>query len=120
MGKQVTFDPFSDLPPNADDWFNGGTWELTKGDDFNIAPETMRTKVRDRWHRKYGELNVAIDGPHVYIRHQPGYASSGAGDSSRDVLEIAAGLISSYGDSELADRVLECLVRMDDTQYLAQ
>jgi len=70
MAKRLNHDPFTDLKNMSyGQLFDGSTWSLAKGEDFDLAPSTVVAKIRDAWHREYGELQIKADGDTVYVRH---------------------------------------------------
>jgi len=51
-----------------DDLFDGETYLLNSQDgDFNCAPSTAATLIRDEFRRRYGHLTVRADGADVTV-----------------------------------------------------
>jgi hypothetical protein len=51
-----------------DQAFNGKTWEIRRGHDFEQASSTIAAKLREEHARRFGRLDVVIDGDRVYVR----------------------------------------------------
>lgn len=70
MAKKLDYDPFGELESvSYGQLFDGSTWALLKGEDFQLATSTIAQKVREAWHRQFGELQIKIEGDFVYVRH---------------------------------------------------
>lgn len=51
-----------------DQVFDGSTWELARGHDFDLAASTLAAKLREEHARRFGRLDVIVEGEHVYVR----------------------------------------------------
>lgn len=51
--------------------FDGRTWELRKGEDFDQAASTVVGKLRDEHARRFGQLEIRTDGDSVFMKHEP-------------------------------------------------
>jgi hypothetical protein len=70
MAKKVDYDPFGELESvSYSQLFDGSTWALMKGDDYQLATSTIVTKIREAHERQFGELRLKVDGDIVYVRH---------------------------------------------------
>jgi len=73
MARNPDRDPFGPWM-NGFTWdmaFDGRTWELCKGEDFDNAPGTVVGKVRDEAAKRFGRLDVHVDGDRVFVRYTP-------------------------------------------------
>lgn len=55
-----------------DQAFDGSTWELVKGEDFDKAPSTVAESLREEFQRRYGRLLVKVEGDRVTVRRTTG------------------------------------------------
>lgn len=55
-----------------DQAFDGGTWEIVKGEDFDLAPSTVVAALREECERRYGRLLVKVEAETVTVRRVPG------------------------------------------------
>lgn len=70
MAEKVTRDPF-------DPWingfsyeqaFDGSTWKITRAEDFDQSPSTVAAKLRAEFERRYGALDLRVDGDSIHLR----------------------------------------------------
>ncbi|MPZ66202.1 MAG: hypothetical protein GEU83_12035 [Pseudonocardiaceae bacterium] len=55
-----------------DQAFDGATWELKRGEDFEQAPSTVARKLQEEFERRYGELQIKAEGDTITVRHVRG------------------------------------------------
>lgn len=55
-----------------DQAFDGSTWELKKGEDFELASSTVAAALRDEYERCYGRLMVKVETDVITVRRVPG------------------------------------------------
>lgn len=57
-----------------DEWLDGSTWLLTKGEDFDIQIESMRQSIYNMARRRGGHARVSttVDGTGVLLRFVEG------------------------------------------------
>lgn len=70
MAEKTKRDPFGPWMNgfSYDQAFDGSTWTLSKGEDFDQAASTVAAKIRDEYERRYGSLEIKIDGDSIYVR----------------------------------------------------
>lgn len=74
MAKAIDWSPFGPWRGTLawDQLFDGRVWEIRKGEDFDLAAETVARQVRDEFERLYGKLLVKVDGDVVRVQRVPG------------------------------------------------
>lgn len=74
MARQIPspFGPWNGSGVSWSDLFNGGAWELRKGDDFDLAAGTVAAHIRAEYLRLYGGLNIKEDGDVLRIERVVG------------------------------------------------
>lgn len=84
MAEELWRVPWKDLPnterkppPHTkypwDEWFNGRTWLLIQGEDFDRDPEEFRTYIYDMAQKKNAKVKTKIDRDgNIYIRKTGG------------------------------------------------
>lgn len=74
MAKAIDWSPFGPWRGNLawDQLFDGRVWEISKGEDFDLAAETIARQIRDEFDRLYGKLLIKVDGDVVRIQRVPG------------------------------------------------
>jgi hypothetical protein len=55
-----------------DQAFDGSTWELVKGEDFDLAPSTVASSLREEFERRNGRLLIKVEGEKVTVRRAHG------------------------------------------------
>lgn len=70
MAEKAKRDPFEPWLNGFtyDQAYDGSSWTLTKGEDFDQAPTTVASKLRAEFERRYGALDVKVDGDLVHVR----------------------------------------------------
>jgi hypothetical protein len=70
MAEKSKRDPFEPWMNgfNYDQAFDGNTWTLTKGEDFDQSPSTVAAKLRSEYERRFGSLEIKVDGDAIYVR----------------------------------------------------
>ncbi len=70
MAKKTDEDPFGPWLNgfSYDQAFNGDTWKLAKNQDFTLSASTIGAKLREEYERRFGSLEVKVDGDAVYVR----------------------------------------------------
>lgn len=74
MAEKINRDPFTPWLNgfSYETAFDGAVWVLKRGEDFEHAPSTVAASLRDEYSRRYGRLDVKVDGDSVVIRRVPG------------------------------------------------
>lgn len=69
MAQKAKRDPFQPFTNgfNYDQAFDGDAWTLTKGEDFTLAPQTIATYLRQEFERRYGSLEIKVEGDDVHV-----------------------------------------------------
>lgn len=60
-----------------DQAFNGGSWTISRGQDFNLPPSRMAAALRDEFEHRYGALRIRVDGDKIHLRAIPANAPIG-------------------------------------------
>jgi len=70
MAKKTDEDPFGPWLNGFgyDQAFNGDTWKLVRKQDFELSASTIAGKLRDEYERRFGSLEVKVDGDTVWVR----------------------------------------------------
>ena len=70
MAEKATRDPFEPWLNGFtyDQAYDGNTWILTKGEDFDQSPNTVAGKLRTEFERRYGALDVKVEGDRLQVR----------------------------------------------------
>jgi hypothetical protein len=61
MATKVTAPPPPRVPPKKplpDDWFDGGWWDLIRGEDFDQSPDYFKEKLRRAAQDRGGTMEV--------------------------------------------------------------
>ena len=65
----------AEMPPGATrakypwhEWFDGGVWELTRGEDFSCSARIMGLQARSAAKRHRVQVRVAVRGQLVYVQ----------------------------------------------------
>lgn len=80
MAKAIDWSPFGPWRNNLawDQLFDGRVWEISKGEDFDLAAETVARQIREEFDRLYGKLLIKVDGDVVRIQRVPGISADKA------------------------------------------
>jgi hypothetical protein len=70
MAEKAKRDPFEPWLNGFtyDQAFDGASWTLTKAEDFDQSPSTVAAKLRGEFERRYGSLDVKVEGDHIHVR----------------------------------------------------
>lgn len=70
MAQRAKRDPFGPFVNgfNFDQAFDGDVWTLNKDEDFTLAPSTIAMRLREEYERRYGSLELKVDGDSVHVR----------------------------------------------------
>lgn len=70
MAEKAKRDPFEPWLNgfSYDQAYDGNSWTLTKGEDFDQSPSTVASKLRDEFARRYGAIDVKVEGDRVHVR----------------------------------------------------
>lgn len=70
MAEKAKRDPFEPWLNgfNYDQAFDGSAWTLSKGEDFDQSPNTVAGKLRLEFERRYGSLDIKVEGDTVHVR----------------------------------------------------
>jgi len=70
MAEKAKRDPFEPWLNGFtyDQAFDGGAWTLAKGEDFDQSPSTVASKLRAEFERRYGALDIKVDGDMIHVR----------------------------------------------------
>jgi hypothetical protein len=70
MAEKAKRDPFEPWLNgfSYDQAYDGNSWTITKGEDFDQSPSTVAAKLRTEFERRYGALDLKVDGDRVHIR----------------------------------------------------
>jgi sRNA-binding protein len=70
MAEKTTRDPFGPWLNgfSYEQAFDGSTWKIKRGEDFEQAPATVVVKLRAEFERRYGALDVKVDGEFIHVR----------------------------------------------------
>lgn len=74
MAKAIDWSPFGPWRGVLawEQLFDGRVWEICKGEDFDLAAETIARQIREEFDRVYGKLQIKVDGDIVRIQRVPG------------------------------------------------
>lgn len=74
MAKAIDWNPFGPWSGTLawSQLFDGRVWEIRKGEDFDVSPETVVRQIRTEHARQYGELFIKVDGDVVRVQRVPG------------------------------------------------
>jgi hypothetical protein len=70
MAEKARRDPFEPWL-NGFTWdmaFDGSTWTVTRGEDFEQATSTVVAKIRAEFERRYGALDIKVTGDSIHVR----------------------------------------------------
>lgn len=56
---------------NYADWFDGNIWELTKGEDFDITVEGMRSSLHNAARRKGVMVTTRVRDDSIFVQVTP-------------------------------------------------
>ena len=70
MAEKTTRDPFGPWLNgfSYEQAFDGSIWKLKRSEDFDQSPATIATKLRAEYERRFGVLDVKVEGDLVHVR----------------------------------------------------
>lgn len=48
--------------------FDGTAWTIERGEDFHQAATTVAAKIRDEYERRFGALDLKVEGDTIHVR----------------------------------------------------
>jgi hypothetical protein len=70
MAEKTTRDPFGPWLNgfSYEQAFDGSIWKIKRGEDFDQSPATVAAKLRAEYERRFGALDVKVEGDVVHLR----------------------------------------------------
>jgi len=73
MAEKATRDPFEPWLNGFtyDQAFDGNSWTITRGEDYEQSTSTVASKLRAEFERRYGSLDIKTDADRIHVRYTP-------------------------------------------------